>query len=150
MEGTRIRRYESKDLDAVVELLFDLNRHNDTPHTVEQDGVARVVEEMVGRPDIYRILIAEAGGEAAGLLSLVFYRTLFHNGGTALINELVVREDLRGKGVGRRLVYAAVEEARSTGMDELEVATERENAVAQEFYRRSGFTGEYVLFGMDL
>jgi GNAT superfamily N-acetyltransferase len=100
-------------------------------------------------PEIYCNLIAEEDGDAVGFLSLIFYKTFFHRGGTALINELVISQPYRSKGVGTALMARAKEEALTRGMDELEVATGQENRRAQAFYRKCGFDGEYILFGME-
>lgn len=113
-----------------------------TPEQVNQ-----VFSMMNSNPDLYATLIAEDQREAIGLISLVFYKVWLHAGGTALINELIVDEAYRAKGIGKRLIDAAIEIAKARGMDEIEVGTERENQEAQRFYRRCGFDEEYALFG---
>lgn len=82
-------------------------------------------------------------------LSSVFYETPFHDKGTCLINELIVRKDRRGTGIGRALVEAVQAEARRRGMDEIQVGTEKTNLAAQRFYKRVGFDEEFVLLGED-
>jgi ribosomal protein S18 acetylase RimI-like enzyme len=104
---------------------------------------------MQSSPGTYHNLVAEVQGRVVGLLSLVCYRTLFHQGGTALINELVVQAGQRGRGVGRLLVREAVRRARAAGMDEVEVSTESGNRAAAGFYRACGFHRRYVLLGME-
>jgi GNAT superfamily N-acetyltransferase len=145
-----VREMEERDLAAVVDLLCQLAEHTGQgkadPRRVD---AARIFALMREAPEAYANWVAEDGGRLVGFLSLVLYRTLFHPGGTALINELVVDRGARGKGVGRLLVRRAEEEARRRGMDELEVGTERANTAAQEFYRACGFGEEYILLGRE-
>jgi ribosomal protein S18 acetylase RimI-like enzyme len=104
---------------------------------------------MAANPDFYFTLVAEQEGHVIGFISLLFYRVWFHPGGTALINELIVDDRYRNQGIGALLIDAAVKEAHSRGMDEIEVGTEQENLGAQRFYRRCGFNETYLLLGME-
>ncbi|MDD5601285.1 MAG: GNAT family N-acetyltransferase [Actinomycetota bacterium] len=89
--------------------------------------------------------VAVKDGDIIGFISIIFYKTLFHSGGTALINELIVSEDYRRKGVGKKLISKAIKIAKQRGMDEIEVGTEKKNIIAQSFYKKCGFNNEYIL-----
>jgi GNAT superfamily N-acetyltransferase len=145
-----VRDLEEKDLPAVVDLLCQLAEHAGggqvDPRRVD---ARRIFALMRGAPEVYANWIAESDGRVVGFLSVVFYCTLFHPGGTALINELVVDRGARGQGVGGLLVRRAEQEAIRRGMDELEVGTERANAAALRFYRTRGFGEEYILLGKE-
>jgi ribosomal protein S18 acetylase RimI-like enzyme len=143
-----IRRLAADDLPVVQGLLAQLAEaaHADT---YQPARMAELLLEMETLPQVYLNLVCEIDGMVRGFLSVVFYRTLFHAGGTALINELVVDRSCRGRGLGRALVQAAVEAARARGMDEIEVGTENENLAAQSFYHRVGFDEEYILLGLE-
>ncbi len=80
-----------------------------------------------------------------GLLTISRRWTLWHAGPCALIEELVVDEKARGRGVGRALIQAALDWARSQGCSEVEVSTEQDNTDAQNFYRRLGFESVTLL-----
>ena len=149
MKGVSIRPAQKKDLGAIASLLEELNVHVASASTVSKGALERVYSVMAGQPDFYRNYVAVIDKQVAGLLSMVFYKTYFHAGGTALINELVVAKRMRGSGVGTSLVKAAIAEAKKKGMDEVEVGTELDNRVAQNFYRNSGFTGEYRLLALN-
>jgi len=99
--------------------------------------------------DAYQVLLAEDEGQVVGLLSLTFRHTLFHVAPTALIDELVVEQDHRRRGVGQQLMVEAIERCRAAGCREIEVSTERSNKTAQKFYRQHGFSHEAVLFELE-
>ncbi len=145
---TILRLCEERDLKAVAELLNELKEVASTENNFHEDDL-KVVFGAMGDPDVYLNLVAEIDGKIAGFMSMIFYKTLFHKGGTALINELIVSYHYRGKGIGRLLVDRARAEAIKRGMDELEVGTEKTNKAAQAFYKKCGFDEEYILLGME-
>jgi GNAT superfamily N-acetyltransferase len=145
-----IRTLSFTDIEALQRLMTELAEASGNPHPLlSKEELAELLKDMELFPEIYCNLIAEEDGSAVGFLSLILYKTFFHQGGTALINELVVSKPYRSQGVGAALIARAEEEARTRGMDELEVATGQENHRAQAFYRKCGFDGEYILFGME-
>ncbi|MCR4403667.1 MAG: GNAT family N-acetyltransferase [Firmicutes bacterium] len=93
-------------------------------------------------------LVAEACGRVIGLVSYHIHPNLYHSGPTALIEECVVSEDSRGRGVGEELVAAAIEAAKRAGCEEISVSTMFENEGTQRFYRRLGFGDEALLLEM--
>ena len=56
----------------------------------------------------------------------------------ALMNDLFVAEDARGRGIGRALIDAAREAARRRGLHTLSWTTAPDNATAQRLYDRTG------------
>ena len=143
----KIRDIHHGDLDLLKGLLKELEESSQTLHDPESINFDLMFEEMGRLPSIYSNIIAMEGRKAVGFLSMISYKTFLHRGGTALINELVVSEKYRRKGVGSMLIQKAIEIAKQNGMDELEVGTEKENKSAQSFYKKSGFDKEYALFG---
>ncbi len=144
-----VRELRYGDLDAVVSLLGQLGEVTSTGSPIEDRSVHKTYELMVRFPDVYRNYVAVEHSRVVGLISLVFYKTLLHEGGTALINELVVSGSERGRGIGTRLIKAGIAAAREYGMEEIEVGTESGNRDARRFYKHIGFNLEYVLFGME-
>lgn len=92
-------------------------------------------------------LVAEVDGAVVGLLTYRIHDDLFHGGPTSLIEELVVDEAFRGRGVGTALVEEALRIAVESGCVGVAVSTERENERAQALYRRVGLTSESLLLG---
>ena len=140
-------RYQ--DLPAVLGLLGQLGEFSHINRQLKLDHIQTLFLEMNCKPEIYLNLVCTVKGEVAGFISMVFYKTLFHHGGTALINELVIGRVYRGQGLGKALVTEAINAAKSRGMDEIEVGTEQGNKTAKKFYHKAGFDKEYVLLGME-
>lgn len=88
------------------------------------------------------ILLAVDGEHTLGLLSFSCRPNLYHAGDSALIEELVVTADARGRGVGGLLVSALVTRLEALGCEEVSVTTMADNNQAIHFYRKHGFEDE--------
>jgi len=146
----RIRHASAGDLPRVRVLLEQLGELLDRAPRLNRVNAPAVWNEMSARPEIYVNLVAEEAAGIVGFLSMVCYHTLFHPGGTAVVNELVVASHRRRSGIGGALIARATELARERGMDEIEVGVELANRTAGAFYRRQGFDLEYRLLGREL
>ena len=143
-----IRQLATGDLETVLRLLVELNDCAHAATTLELERIQESFAHMQ-KHDEYKNFVALVADQVVGLLSMVYYKSFYHRGGTALINELVVSESFRGRGVGRDIVEHAIEISRADGMDEIEVGTEKSNLGAMKFYRKVGFKEEYVLLGNE-
>ncbi|MFG3201919.1 GNAT family N-acetyltransferase [Streptomyces sp. NPDC048192] len=89
-------------------------------------------------------LVAEAGGRIAGYIRLAHPTPLASNAHVLQIQGLAVAAEARGRGVGRALVRAAVEEARRRGARRLTLRVLGHNAPARALYASEGFAVEGV------
>ncbi len=147
MSNISIRTCRNEDLASVISLMQELTEVTSSCN-FQSESIIDIFDEMIMKPDIYLNIVAETNGIIVGFISVIFYKTLYHKGGTALINELIVSFTHRGKGIGKLLLEAVRLEALKRGMDELEVGTEISNISAQSFYKKCGFDEEFVLLGM--
>ncbi len=95
-------------------------------------------DKALSSPD-FEAFIAEEGGETKGLAVVWYRESLSHGGPVALIDEFVVAEGSRGKGIGTRLMEQVLEECFRKGCVEVEVVTEADNFAARGFYHKLGF-----------
>src|SRR5438309_7525226 len=123
VEGAKVRRLDEHDIRAAI-ALTDLENWGYT------------------RADFVRLLtlspegcfVVEANGRVVGVLTTTTYD------GLAFLGAVIVAPELRGKGVGKEMMEAALVHLRRTG-----VRTVRLNAYlnAIPFYERLGFHREY-------
>ena len=147
-----IRDAARRDLGAIRELLEQLRDATGDSSRLDPRRMAAILEAMRADPAHYRNLVACDGAEVVGFVSSVRYLGLLHGEGEgdAFINDLVVAESHRNRGIGTDLVRELARRLRLERIDALEVGTKRANKGAIRFYLRAGFTRQYRLFGMDL
>ncbi|MCX4739609.1 GNAT family N-acetyltransferase [Streptomyces antibioticus] len=92
-------------------------------------------------------LVAESGGRVVGYVRLGRPTPLDCNAHVRQIQGLAVADEARGRGVGRALVRAAVEETRRRGARRITLRVLGHNAPARRLYESEGFAVEGVLPG---
>lgn len=90
------------------------------------------------------VLVAEVDGVVAGWVKLVVTTTLPSHAHVLEIRGLAVDPGLQSRGVGRRLVEAAVEESVRRGARKLTLRVLEHNRGARQLYERCGFEIEGV------
>lgn len=91
------------------------------------------------------LLAHERGKEAPlGLITCSTRPNLYHAGESALIEELVVAEEARGRGVGGDLLHQLLSRLDARGCAEVSVTTMPGNQRTIRFYKAHGLTDEAV------
>ena len=98
-----------------------------------------------GRADPADVLVADAGGALAGYVHVGPPTPVASNAHVLMIRGLAVDPARRGRGIGRRLVDAAVESAARRGAHRLTLRVLGPNAPARALYEAAGFVVEGVL-----
>lgn len=96
--------------------------------------------QIIAFPEKGRILVLREDGLPVGMVSLLFATSTALGGTVALLEDMVVLPERRGKGLGSRLLEAAIDLALSLGCRRITLLTDRSNEPAQRFYGRHGFT----------
>jgi len=94
---------------------------------------------IVRDPSLGRAWLVEVEGEEAGYAVLTLGYSLEYRGRDAFVDDLYLAPAQRGRGLGRSALEAVEAAARELGVRALHLEVERENATAQELYRRRGF-----------
>ena len=92
------------------------------------------------------LFVAEQGGAATGFLSLHLQQLLHHCALIGEIQELIVKKEERGKGMGRALFEKAEEAARKSGCAQLEVCCGRSRTGSHTFYLSRGMENTHFKF----
>lgn len=121
---------------VAAQLLHDFNTEFDTP-TPQVAELAARLGDLVGRDDLEVLL---AGDPAVGVAVTTFRPSVWDDGPVALLEELYVRPDRRGEGIGAALLETATDRARERGVTYFEINVDEGDIDAQRFYRAHGFT----------
>ena len=131
------RLASAADADEIARLLHDFNTEFDTP----SPGAA------VLAPRLRKLLTADetfaiVAGRPAVAVALVTLRpNVWYAGRVALLDEMYVVPDLRGRGIGSAVLDVMVATAAERGTDLIEINVDEPDVDAQRFYERHGFSG---------
>jgi len=137
-----IRDARAADADDIARLLDQLG------YPSAAGAVAARLERLAIVGD--RVVAAELEGHVVGLAHLHVTPALERDRPAAKIGALVVDEAHRGRGVGRALVEAVEEEARTRGCELLFLTTAVSRDEAHVFYERLGFEQTGRRYGRTL
>ncbi|MBS4211199.1 MULTISPECIES: GNAT family N-acetyltransferase [Neobacillus] len=131
------------DLDAVTEL-FDLYRqfYEQSPDT---EGAREFLKTRILNGESV-IFVAYEGGEAVGFTQLYPTFSSVSMQRSWILNDLYVKKEYRGKGIGDKLINKAIEMARDTGAKGVLLETASDNFPAQGLYEKIGFKRETHYF----
>ena len=90
-------------------------------------------------------------GKAAGIMNFYFKLTTFTGRKILYIEDLYVREEYRGKGLGKLLLFKAREFAKDTDCEQIELKCAHWNEASAEFYKAQGMKNEneWITFTLD-
>ena len=142
------------ELDHAARLLAEFRNWygNSSPSDDEMRQSVRRIHEAGGE----FLLGAVDGGEPAGVCQVRYRLSVWTSTEDAWLEDVFVEESVRGTGLGRALVSAAVDRARERGCRRIELDVDEANAAALTLYRSLGFAGDLkaearsLLLGMRL
>ena len=149
----------AKDRDAVVELIHRLNvfeadltgdRRRD--YSAAEGYYDELMQRLSRRKG--RIILAEEGGIAVGAMGFsldqdaAYITDSVRNHGT--VTDLIVREEWRGRGVGRMLLAEAERLTRAAGLRRLFIGVLVANEAAERTYRNFGFEPYVSILAKEL
>ena len=137
MEKT-IRKFRKEDLPQILELIQELAHFEKEPDAVEID--VRILEkEGMGENPLFTCFVAELNNKIEGM-ALVYFRFSTWKGRTVHLEDLIIRKEMRGTGLGSALYKKVIEYALEQGVKRCEWVVLDWNTPAIDFYERSGAT----------
>jgi GNAT superfamily N-acetyltransferase len=134
-EDVPVRRAAPADAQVVAVLLHDFNVEFDTP-TPAVEILAERLARLLAGDDTVALLAPEP---PAAVALVTFRPNVWFAGPVALLDELYVRPDLRGGGIGSALLDRVCALARERGAELVEINVDEDDVGARRFYERHGF-----------
>jgi GNAT superfamily N-acetyltransferase len=137
MTAPIVRRAEVADGPALVHLVEALADYERLPRP-DAAACERLLHDGFGPRPRFEAYLAHLAGAAVGYAIVFETYSTFLALPTLYLEDLFVRPDSRGQGVGRALVVHCVAEALKRGCGRMEWSVLDWNASAQGFYERLG------------
>lgn len=99
---------------------------------------AQLVGDMQQHPTA-EVLLMREGDDYVGMATTFVNYSTFQLKPYLYIHDVVVRDDYRGRGFGKRLIEELIEESKRRGYCKLTLEVRVDNPAAQQVYRSMGF-----------
>jgi GNAT superfamily N-acetyltransferase len=137
-----IKRAKDKDADIVLELSKKLFAELGHPFpSFKNDSAMSFCKNLLENGDYIVFLSFDFQNSACGMISLSGAISIYAGGKFGVIREFYVIPEMRSLGIGKMLLQAAKELARSKGWTRLEVTPPHKDQWIRtySFYMREGF-----------
>jgi GNAT superfamily N-acetyltransferase len=131
-----IRKGNPEDMEAVLGLIQELAAFEKEP-----DAVLITVDDLTrdgfGEVPLFQVFVAEVDSEIVGI-ALYYYRYSTWKGKTIHLEDLVVKDKMRGTGLGYALYSEIIKKGKKDKVRRIEWNVLDWNTPAIEFYEKSG------------
>ncbi|MSP84813.1 MAG: GNAT family N-acetyltransferase [Flavobacteriaceae bacterium] len=131
-----IRKGIVEDMSAVLDLIKELAAFEKEPNAVLVT-VSDLERDGFGERPLFHTFIAELNNEIVGM-ALYYYRYSTWKGRTIHLEDLIVKEKMRGTGLGFELYSAVIAQGKCDSVRRIEWNILDWNTPAIEFYEKSG------------
>ena len=134
----KLRRASATDVPQLCGLLALLfaQEADFTPDAGRQGRGLRLILE---NQETGVIFCAVEGETIIGMVSILVTVSTAEGGRVAWLEDMIVHPDMRGHGIGGRLLHEAIRGAREAGCLRITLLTDDTNSAAMRFYARAGF-----------
>jgi ribosomal protein S18 acetylase RimI-like enzyme len=127
----------SSDVNSLLSLMRGLYEHD---HLVFDEEAARgALDEILGDSSLGHVWLIQSGEESIGYIVLTYDFSLEFHGKVAFVDEIFIRSEYRGSGVGQQAFQFVEEYCKTSGIKTLHLMVEKNNKKAQAFYQKAGF-----------
>ncbi|MFH7018964.1 GNAT family N-acetyltransferase [Flavobacterium sp. FlaQc-47] len=131
-----IRKGNPEDMESVLGLIQDLAIFEKEPEAVVIT-VDDLVRDGFGENPLFHVFVAEVEQEIVGI-ALYYYRYSTWKGKTIHLEDLIVKDKMRGTGLGSALYTAIMKQGKKDNVRRVEWNVLDWNTPAVKFYENSG------------
>lgn len=126
------------ELDEMCDLLAHLFTQ-EVDFVIDRNLQRSGLINILKNPWLGTILLGKQDGIVIGMVSLLFTVSTALGGRVAILEDMILRPEFRGKKLGSKLLEAAILKARESGCLRITLLTDGVNQDAQRFYENHGF-----------
>ena len=149
MENIIIRESNYDDIPSLLELLYELGRPK-----LHQDGDSEKFEKLLKnyiQENDKKILVAQINNsEIIGMISMVFLPRLNQNTLELYIPELIISQNYRSKGIGKKLINFSINLGKEKKCHRMRLESGNQRVESHKFYKHLGFENSSIFFTKNL
>lgn len=120
------------------------------PTALPEDITQMTWERFFDSAEPMHALVAQRSGELLGLAHFLFHRSTIMVSPICYLQDLFTAAAARGQGVGRALIHAVYERAKSAGSTRVYWQTHETNSVAMRLYDKVAKRSGFIVYRHDL
>ncbi|MGG6265009.1 N-acetyltransferase family protein [Leptolyngbya sp. AN03gr2] len=132
------RTATSKDVDVLLELVGEFHKIEKLPFDPVLDRVS--LQQFLSTPALGRVWLITERDHVIGYVAVTFSYSIEFRGLGAYIDELYLRSDYRGQGIGSRTLKFVEQVCRSLNIPSLALSVHEDNERAYKVYRKAGYS----------
>jgi GNAT superfamily N-acetyltransferase len=134
--GYTVRLATADDATAMFDLIVELAAYERAPHEVINTAAKLKHDGFERSNPLFKAWVAESSDRVVVAMAICYVRYSTWKGPVLYLEDIVVREALRGNGIGKLLMEACVNECRAMGYKRLTWQVLDWNEPAIRFYER--------------
>ncbi len=134
----RIDLATRSDIPALCELLDHLFSQ-EAEFLPDRTAQERGLELILAEPTVGTILVVRQGDTLVGMVNLLYSVSTALGRKVAILEDMVIAPEERGRGLGAQLLKAAIAHCREQDCGRITLLTDNDNLAAQRFYHQQGF-----------
>jgi GNAT superfamily N-acetyltransferase len=142
-----IQEAKEQNLPTIIDLYKQLDTSDSEQLSIEE--AIQMFRKINTYPD-YKLYVAVKDGQIVGTFTLLIMDSLAHRGKpSGIVEDVVVDEQWRGKGIGKLMMQFAMNYCRRAGCTKLALSSNMKRLAAHQFYESLGFQKRGYSFRID-
>jgi ribosomal protein S18 acetylase RimI-like enzyme len=138
MGDSHIRTVTSKDIDSLKDIMISYIVDFYKSKRPVVGKVEEHIQHLLKNPHVGKQLVIESEGKLAGFATLYFSFSTIRVQKIAVLNDLFIDSEFRGKGLGEELFKFALKYTKEEGFAYMSWETASDNKPAQALYEKMG------------
>lgn len=124
-----------QELCRLLEELFSMEKEFEPDSGKQENGIKKIMESS----STGFIAVIKENEKIIGMVNILYVVSTFLGEKAAILEDMIIDREYRGKGYGTKLIKYAVEEAEKRGAKRVTLLTDDTNESAIKFYEKNGF-----------
>ena len=122
-------------LCALLELLFSQEAEFKPNYKSQSEGLSKIISDS----EMGEIIVARESNEIIGMANLLYTVSTALGSQVAILEDMVVSPDVRGQGVGSKIIDYCLAITKQKGVKRITLLTDFDNDGAHRFYEKHDF-----------
>ena len=149
MDNITIRESIHDDIPLILELLYELGRQKPQKDS-ELEKFEKLLKNYMQEDDKKILVAQDNDSKIIGMISMVFLSRLNQNTLEMYVPELIVSQNYRSKGIGKKLIDSSIEFGKEKKCHRIRLESGNQRIESHKFYKHLGFENSSVFFTKNL